>query len=409
MNRFLTCSVLSCTLLLAATVPMAGQSPVFQSRGGPAYKVVTVVDGLQDPWSIAFLPGADLLVTEKPGRLRVVRNGTLQPDPVAGVPPVRYIPGGQGGLLDVVLHPDFVNNRLVYFSYSKPSPDGKQGTTAVMLGRFDGTRLADVKEIFEAKAWSTTGGHYGGRLAFDGQGYLFVTVGDRQAIPAIPNQESHAAQVLSNHQGKIIRLHDDGRVPSDNPFVNRPDALPEIWCYGHRSPQGLAIHPVTGDIWMTEHGPQGGDELNLVLPGKNYGWPVIGYGKNYGGRQLHASVYKEGMEQPIQFWTPVIAPSGLMVYTGDKFPAWRGSIFIGGLTGHQLTRLPLTGEDGHQIGAMDRPHLLMGYGRIRDVRQGPDGFIYLAMDDRYERRPTKIVRLEPAGPDEIPTTAPVAR
>jgi glucose/arabinose dehydrogenase len=311
MIRLFASLICGCALVLAAAVPMAGQSPVFESMGGPAYKVVTVVDGLQDPWSIAFLPGGDMLVTEKPGRLRIVRRGTLQPDPVAGVPAVRYQRGGQGGLLDVALHPDFANNRLLYLSYSKPSTDGKQAT---------------------------------------------------------------------------------------NPFVGRGDALPEIWTYGHRSPQGVTIHPETGEIWMTEHGPQGGDELNLVLPGRNYGWPVIGYGKDYGGARLHTSVYHDKMEQPIQFWTPVIAPSGLMVYTGDRFPKWRGSIFVGGLTGQQLVRLALTGADGHQIGMMDRPHLLLGYARIRDVRQGPDGYIYLVTDGRYETRPQRIVRLEPAGP-----------
>jgi len=392
-----TSSVLSAAVFIfsfSAVTETAAQDPVYQSEGGPAYKVVTVVEGLQDPWSIAFLPTGEMLVTEKPGRLRLVKDGVLHPEPIGGVPQVRYL--NQGGLLDVVLHPAFDSNRLVYLSYSKPSADGSQGTTAVARGRFDGHQLNYVEEIFEAKAWSMSGGHYGSRLAFDREGYLFITIGDRQA-PAIGGEDlkSHAAQDLSNHQGTIVRLHDDGRVPEDNPFVGRADALPEIWSYGHRSPQGLAIHPETGDIWQIEHGPQGGDELNLILPGRNYGWPVVGYGRQYGGDGIHPSVYGEGMEQPVQYWTPVIAPSGLMVYTGDKFPAWQGSIFVGGLTGYQLVRLPMVGADGRQVGRMDRPHLLMGYGRIRDVRQGLDGYIYLAMDDRYRGGLTPIVRLEP--------------
>jgi aldose sugar dehydrogenase len=215
MTRLLASGVLSCSVVLAATVPTAGQAPVFESMGGPAYKVVTVVDGLQDPWSIAFLPGGDMLMTEKPGQLRIVRNRVLQPDPVAGVPAVLYRRGAQGGLLDVALHPDFANNRLLYLSYSKPSTDGKQSTTALLRARFEGDRLADVKELFEAKAWSATNGHYGGRIALDGKGFLFLTVGHRQAAPQ-KDQHYHPAQVLSNHQGKIIRLHDDGRVPADN-------------------------------------------------------------------------------------------------------------------------------------------------------------------------------------------------
>jgi len=396
MNRTrILLAVFGLAAALVANPPASAQGPVFKSDGGPAYRVVTVVEGLQDPWSIAFLPGGDLLVTEKPGRLRIVRNGVLQAEPVAGTPEVRF--QGQGGLLDVVLHPGFEGNRIVYLSYSKPNADGTQGTTAVVRGVFDGARLTDVEEVFEAKAWSTTGGHYGSRLAFDREGYLFITIGDRQA-PAILGSDlaSHPAQDLLSHQGKIVRLYDDGRVPADNPFVGRSDALPEIWSYGHRSPQGLAFHPETGDLWQIEHGPQGGDELNLILPGRNYGWPVIGYGRQYGGGGLHPSVQQEGMEQPVQFWTPVIAPSGLMIYTGDHFPEWRGSIFAGGLTGQQLARLPLVGPDGHEIGRMDRPHLLMGYARIRDVRQGPDGLIYLALDDRYGGGLTPIVRLEPA-------------
>ena len=377
------------------TAPSAwAQAPVYQSEGGP-YRVVTVVDGLQDPWSIAFLPGGDMLVTEKPGRLRIVRNGVLQAEPITGTPEVRYL--GQGGLLDVVLHPDYESNRLIYLSFSKPNEDGSQGTTAVVRGRLEGNRLHDVEEIFEAKAWSISGSHYGSRLAFDAQGYLFITVGDRGASPAMGTAYLHAAQDLTNHQGTVIRLHDDGRVPADNPFVGRADALPEIWSYGHRSPQGLAIHPETGDIFQSEHGPQGGDELNLILRGRNYGWPVIGYGTNYGGTRLFSTREVDGMEQPLQHFTPSIAPSGLMVYTGDRFPEWKNSVFMGGMADPQVARLPLVGDgEGVYVGRMERPPLMIGFGRIRAITQGPDGLIYIAIDDRRGGDLTPIVRLEPS-------------
>ncbi len=390
--------VSSIAFALWTAVSVAGQAPVYQSERGP-YRVVTVVDGLKDPWSIAFLPGGEMLVTEKPGQLRIVRNGILQPEPISGTPVVRY--EGQGGLLDVALHPDFETNQFIYLSFSKSSQDGSQSTTAVVRGRLVGDRLEDVVEIFEAKAWSTTGGHYGSRLAFDAEGYLFITVGDRQAPPAMETAYLHPAQDLANHQGKVIRLHDDGRVPEDNPFVGRADALPEIWSYGHRSPQGLAIHPETGDIFESEHGPQGGDELNLILPGRNYGWPVIGYGVNYGGARLFATRERDGMEQPLQHFTPSIAPSGLMVYTGDQFPDWKNSVFMGGMANPQVARLPLVGEgEDVYVGALERPPLMVGFGRVRAITQGPDGFIYIAIDDRRGGGLTPIVRLEPVDEDE---------
>ena len=382
-------------IMPALWTPLAAsaQTPTLQSESGP-YRVVTVVDGLQDPWSIAFLPGGEMLVTERPGRLRIVRNGVLQPEPIEGTPEVRY--QGQGGLLDVVLHPEFESNQLIYLSFSKPSEDGSQGTTAVVRGKLEGNRLNDVEEIFEAKAWSIAGGHYGSRLAFGREGYLFITVGDRQASPAIETAYLHPAQDLTNHQGTVVRLHDDGRVPADNPFVGRADALPEIWSYGHRSPQGLAIHPETGDVFQSEHGPQGGDELNLILKGRNYGWPVIGYGTNYGGTRLFSTREVDGMEQPLQHFTPSIAPSGLMVYTGDRFPEWKNSVFMGGMADPQVARLPIIGEgEGAYVGTMERPPLMIGFGRIRAITEGPDGLIYIAIDDRRGGDLTPIVRLEP--------------
>ena len=373
-----------------ALMPAVGRGQVMQTETH-AFRVVTVADGLQNPWSIAFLPGGDMLVTEKAGALRIVRNGVLLPEPVPGVPTVRA--NGQGGLLDVAPHPDFESNRLIYLSFSKPNADGSEGTTAVVRGRLENDRLADVEEIFEARAWSTRGGHYGSRLVFDDDGFLFITVGDRQA-PSTGNLEAHPAQDLSSHQGSMIRLHDDGRVPSDNPFVGQAGALPEIWSYGHRSPQGLAIHPQTGELWETEHGPQGGDELNLIRRGANFGWPVIGYGVNYGsGSPIHASASREGMEVPVHYWVPSIATSGLMIYDGDAFPGWRGSMFVGGLAGEQLARVKMEGAR-----AVGEETLLDGYGRIRDIVQGPDGFIYIAVN-RDGNAPAPLVRLEPAGED----------
>ena len=376
--------VAAATLSAAGIAPLSAQAPV-QRAADHDFRIVTVAEGLVNPWSIAFLPGGDMLVTERPGRLRIIRNGKLLPDPVAGVPAV--LAQGQGGLLDVVRHPNFATNRLLYLSFSKPYADGPGATTAVVRGRFENDRLTGVEEIFVAVTRGA--GHYGSRLAFDRDGFLFITVGDRQAPPS-GNLEAHPAQDITNHHGTINRLHDDGRVPTDNPFVARPGARPEIWSYGHRNPQGLAIHPETGDIWSTEHGPQGGDELNVIRAGANYGWPVIGFGVNYrSGAAIHSGTHREGMEQPTHVWVPSIGVSGLLVYTGDQFPEWRGNIFAGGLVGEQLARLEV---DGTRV--LLEETLVKGMGRIRDVRQGPDGFIYLAID-HSGGEPTPIVRLEP--------------
>ena len=370
--------------MLHSALPAFGQAPLLRSAYHD-YRVVTVAQGLEHPWSIAFLPGGDMLVTERPGRLRIVREGVLLEEPVAGIPEV--LAQGQGGLLDVVLHPDFASNRLLYLSYSKPLADSEGATTAVVRGRLENDRFTDVEQVFEAD--SRGRGHYGSRLAFDENGYLFITVGDRQVRPE-GDLEAHPAQDLSNHHGTVIRLHDDGRVPTDNPFAGQAGARPEIWSYGHRNAQGLAIHPETGDLWINEHGPQGGDELNLIRPGLNYGWPVVGYGVNYrSGTAIHAGTHREGMEAPVHFWVPSIATSGLLIYTGDRFPEWRGNLFVGGLSGQQLARLTLDGQVVEQ-----EETLHFGRGRIRDVRQGPDGYIYLAIDDRRGGL-TPVVRLEP--------------
>jgi glucose/arabinose dehydrogenase len=378
------------SLLLTAASAASAQSDIYNASQD--YRVATVADGLLQPWSMAWLPGGDMLVTEKPGRLRIIRDARLLPEAVPGVPEVFYT--GQGGLFEVLPHPNFSENRWLYLSYAKE--EGETSVTAVARGRFENDRLTNVIEIFSPKAAGY--GHYGGKMVFDNDGYLFLTLGERQA-PARGDLTAHPAQDLTNHQGVIVRLNDDGSVPSDNPFVGRDDALPEIWTYGHRRPQGLAIHPETGDLWMTEHGPQGGDELNLVEPGNNYGWPVIGHGVNYGsiGSPIHVGIGQAGMTGPAYFWTPVIAASGLMVYTGDKFPGWYGSIFAGGLAGEQVARLHMS-DDYREV--IVEETLAYDMGRIRDVRQGPDGYIYLAISDgngagRGDFEATEIVRLEP--------------
>ena len=358
------------------------------------YKVVSVAEDLVQPWSMAWLPNGDMLITEKPGRLRLVRDGQLLPEAIPGTPEVLY--KGQGGLFEVVPHPNFSDNQWVYLTFAKPNAnevdDGS--TTAIARGRLEDDRLTNVVELFAAQASGF--GHYGGKLVFDGEGHMFLTLGDRQDF-SFGDREAlmaHSAQDRSNHQGVIVRLNDDGTVPDDNPFVGVDGVLPEIWSYGHRSPQGLAIHPITGDLWESEHGPQGGDEINLIEPGNNYGWPVVGRGVNYGafGRPIHVGISEEGMTSPTNFWVPSIATSGLMIYSGDKFPMWVGDIFSGGLIGEQLARVHL--DDEYRNVVMEET-LAYNMGRIRDVRQGPDGYIYLAISDR-QAGPSPIVRLEPA-------------
>ncbi|MCC5794688.1 MAG: PQQ-dependent sugar dehydrogenase [Chromatiales bacterium] len=345
------------------------------SAGGHDYQVVTVVEGLEHPWGMVFLPGGDMLVTERPGRLRIVREGKLLGNPVSGVPQV--LARGQGGLLDVALHPEFASNGLVYLSYARP---GEQGaTTAVARGRLEGEALLDVEEIFIASAWGRGPVHFGSRLLFDRDGYLFLTIGDRG--------EMERAQNPGDHAGTTLRLHDDGRVPEDNPFIGREGYLPEIWTMGNRNAQGMALHPETGQVWQNEHGPRGGDELNLILPALNYGWPTITYGINYNGQIISELTEKPGMEQPVVQWTPSIATSGLAIYAGKAFPNWRGDALIGGLAGRQVARVRLDGASGEI-----REPLLEGYGaRIRDVRISPDGLVYLLVDEPNG----SMLRLEP--------------
>ena len=369
------------------------------------FRVVEVARGLVNPSGLEFTPEGDLLVTERPGRLRIIRKGVLLPDSVAGLPPIQAIGRGaralasleQAGLRDVVLHPDFATNRLLYISYVKPGADSL-GSIAVIRGRFENDRLTNVQEIFHARAegnLTPRASMWGGRLAFDRQRYLYLTLGDRQ-WPATGDLAAHPAQQPSVHNGKTIRLHDDGRIPADNPFVNTPGVLPEIWTSGHRNAQGLAVHPETGDVWSNEHGPQGGDEVNLLRSGRNYGWPVVGYGVNYTtGRNIHEGTLREGMEPPVHVWVPSIGVSGMVFYTGNAFPSWKGDMLVGGLSGQRLVRLRLAGQR-----IVRQEDLLRDIGRVRDVEQGPDGLIYLALDGGTrdaDGPPTAILRLEPAG------------
>ena len=345
---------------------------------GVKLRAVPVVKGLVNPWSLTFLPNGDMLVTERPGRLRVVRKGVLDPTPVAGVPEVWAT--GQGGLLEVLPHPQFAQNNLLYLTYSKACEKG--ATTALLRGKFDGKALTDAKDLFVADNCNTGNPHFGSKLAFGRDGMLYMTIGERG--------DRVRGQNTNIHGGKILRLKEDGTVPPDNPFVGKPEHKPEIFSYGHRNPQGLAFHPDTGVLWETEHGPQGGDEVNNIQAGKNYGWPIASYGREYApnGAVVSEHPWKEGIEEPMMLWVPSIGASGLMVYTGEQFPEWKGQLFAGGLSGLQLHRFAFN-EKGGLLGreAMIEPLRQ----RIRDVRQGPDGYIYLAVD----LNPGGVLRLEP--------------
>lgn len=343
-----------------------------------AVRATTVARGLDHPWGMAFLPDGRMLVTERAGRMRIVaRDGRISP-PLAGVPDVYA--RGQGGLLDVTLHPDFARNRLVYFSYAEPGPGGAGTAAAFARLSDDATRLENLKVIFRQQPKTEGGIHFGSRVVFARDGRVFVTIGERGQMDL--------AQDVSVNRGQVIRLEADGRVPADNPFVGRNGARPEIWSYGHRNPQGAALHPETGKLWTVEHGPAGGDEVNIPLAGRNYGWPVIGIGRHYHGAQIGIGTRKEGMEQPVWNWNPAIAPAGMDFYTGDKFPGWRGNILVAVLRQQMLVRLELSGEK-----VLREERMLRDIGsRLRHVRQGPDGFVYLLTDESDGR----ILRLEPA-------------
>jgi glucose/arabinose dehydrogenase len=340
------------------------------------FSVETVAEGLEHPWGMAFLPDGAILVTERPGRLRIVQGGRLAEEAVSGLPPVEE--RGQGGLFGIALHPWFPENGLVYLALAARGEGGY--STEVIRGRLDGMQLEEVETVFRAQPKTRESRHFGGRLVFDREGLLYVSLGDRG--------EQDYAQDLSDHRGTLVRIRDDGTVPQDNPFIGREGARPEIFTYGNRNMQGMIVHPGSGLVWTHEHGPQGGDEVNIMRPGVNYGWPVITYGVNYGlGTRIGEGTHKEGMAQPVYKWVPSIAPSGMALYTGDRFPAWQGDLFVGSLKFGLLVRLEL---DGERVVGEER--MLDGeYGRIRDVVQGPDGLLYLLTDESDGR----LLRLVP--------------
>lgn len=343
-------------------------------------QVTVVVGGLEHPWSMAFLPEGGMLITERPGSLRLLRIPGGLSKPLAGVPKVAA--QGQGGLLDVALSPGFAQDRYVYLSYAES--DGSRSGTAVGRGRLsaDATALEDFRVLFRQAPKLSQGLHFGSRLVFDGKGHLFISLGE--------NNQRPTAQELDKLQGKVVRLTVDGAVPPDNPFVGKAGARPEIWSYGHRNPQGMALNPWSGALWEHEHGPRGGDEINLVQPGKNYGWPLATYGINYSGQPIPEAKGETlpGMESPLYWWAKSPAISGMAFYDADRFPAWRHSLFIGALADQDLIRLTL---DGDKVVAEER---LLGErrARIRDVRQGPDGYVYVLTD----ASPGELLRLAPA-------------
>jgi aldose sugar dehydrogenase len=361
--------------LIALALAFAGFAATAQEP-----RTVTVASGLQNPWGLAFLPDGRMLVTERAGRLRIVQPDGRVGEAVAGLP--RIDVGGQGGLLDVAIDPKFGENALVYWSFSEPANNGDAGnSTAVARGKLEGNQLTGVKVIFRQSPKVSSSAHFGSRLVFARDGRLFVTLGDRFS-------RRDDAQTLDTHHGKIVRIEPDGRVPADNPFVGRAGALPEIWSYGHRNLQGAALHPQTGELWAHEHGPQGGDELNAVAAGKNHGWPVITYGREYGtGFRIGDGTARADVVAPLTYWVPSIAPSGMAFLTSERYPGWKGNLFVGALRGALLVRLEL---DGKKV--LKEHRLLQSLGeRIRDVRQGPDGWLYLLTDSSNGR----VIRLEP--------------
>jgi len=368
---------LGVAISFVGTAPAAAGDVVASAQA--RFRVTTVADGLVHPWGLAFLPDGAMLVTERPGRLRLLRrNGTLA-EPISGLPEVYA--RGQGGLLDVALHPDFAENRRIYLSYAAPGEGG--AGTEVARARLDreGLRLREVEVIFRAEPKVPGTGHFGSRLAFGPDGHLFVTLGDRRNY-------MDEAQNLANHLGSVLRLNPDGSVPADNPFVGQDGARPEIFTYGHRNVQGMAVHPEDGAIWTHEHGPRGGDEVNILEAGANYGWPEVTYGIDYDGSIISEDTHAPGMTQPVVYWDPSIAPSGMAFYDGKAFPRWRGDLFVGALAHTHLRRLELEGRE-----VVDQEVLLRDLGaRIRDVRSGPDGALYVLTDSRDGR----LLRLSPA-------------
>jgi aldose sugar dehydrogenase len=356
-------SVWLAAALMAVATGASAQEKVIRSEKGDL-RLTTVASGLEAPWGLAFLPDGRMLVTERPGRLRVVSAAGQLSAPLEGVP--RVFAMGQGGLLDVALDPGFAENRTIYLSFSEPV-DGK-ARTAVARARLAADRLEDVKVIFRQEPAVDARHHFGSRLVFDREGRLYVTMGDR-------GSQRDSAQDLGNHIGTVARINPDGSVPADNPFAGRAGAKPEIWSYGHRNIQGAALHPATGELWTHEHGPRGGDEINIARAGLNYGWPVITFGREYHGPKIGEGTAKAGLEQPLHYWVPSIAPSGMAFYTADAIPGWKGNVLVGALAAMQVARLEFGPDD--KVKHEERIAIAE---RVRDVRQGPDGAVYLLTD-----------------------------
>jgi glucose/arabinose dehydrogenase len=350
------------------------------------YQTVPVVDGLEHPWGVTWLPDGEILITERPGRLRIVRDGVLDPTPISGVPEV--FAENQGGLLDVSVHPQFTQNRFVYFTYSHG--DNSASRTRVARATFDGNAVNNWQVIFEVGQTKPRGQHFGSRMAWLTDGTLLVSIGDGGNPPITLNGEliRQQAQNLGSHLGKIVRINDDGSIPADNPFVATENAEPEVWSYGHRNIQGLTFDPVTNRIWASEHGSRGGDEVNLVQGGENYGWPVATHSREYSGGLISPEKSLPGMIDPKVIWTPSIAPSGLTVYNGDRFPQWQGQLFAGGLVSQDIRRI----EVDNSGNVVNEESISIGQ-RVRDVRQGPDGLLYILTDQDNGQ----LIRLEPAG------------
>jgi aldose sugar dehydrogenase len=368
---------------IGAPVPPLGAGPfVFDTAEQHKIRVTVMTRGLSHPWAIAFLPEGGMLVTERPGRIRVIRNGVLDPTPIAGVPRVRT--DGNGGLMDIALHPRFAENRLIYFTYTKPVENGK-GTPSLARGRLEGGALADVRDLLVPEAYEGNSG-LNGRLVFGRDGMVYMSTG---------GNIRNVAQEPSSLRGKILRLRDDGSVPPDNPFAGRAGYRPEIFTLGHRNTLAMIVHPETGAIWQNENGPNGGDEINIILPGRNYGWPVVSFGRDYPGPRISEHPTREGMESPLVVWLPQIAVAGMAVYTGDRFPAWKGNVFVGSMrvggipgTGH-LERIVFNAKTEE----LRRESMLNELKqRIREVRQGPDGFLYLLTDEDDGA----LLRIEPS-------------
>lgn len=324
------------------------------------FSIDTLATGLRHPWSMAFLPDGRILIAERPGNLLIWENGNIREQPVAGLPEIW--PNGQGGLLEVVLHPEFEQNHIIYLAFSKQINGA--GNTAIARAKLTDYSLSEVEILFHGQDLTSSAYHFGSRIVIDDDGYLFFSIGDRG------RQEN--AQNLSNHNGKVMRLHLDGSVPADNPFTGVQNAMPEIWSFGHRNIQGMALHPETRELWSHEHGPRGGDEINLILRGKNYGWPLVTHGINYDGTPVTSDTTLPGMVDPIMHWTPSIAPCGMAFVTGSKYPAWKGNILVGALAGQHIHRVELEGTK-----VIHTEVLLEGFARFRDIRIGPDGYIYV--------------------------------